>query len=274
MPEKRKRTPPILTERRRHQQAALSLGVPQQDYDKAEVLGQLAVLLSQHPKLGTAIAFKGGAILRMAHEVPRFSKDLDASAVARQRPIRAAWVREVLEAHDRTRRGFVQAGYQLIEQGKRLHTEGLVCTAPSGQSVGIGLEFNWHEKLLIPEIEMLPIRAAGLGQVTIPVMHRVERAAEKLRAFLDRARGADAADLHFFRKLVLLPGQLEAVRRLLEPKFKANPYLHDVKDFPALFDERLAASEADYRAGAAIISGSPPKWTEIAESLAEWRALL
>lgn len=264
---------PVLTERTRQRKAAAELGIQGADYDKSVVLTQLAILFARHRRLGAEIAFKGGAVLRMAHEAPRFSKDLDGSAVAKKE-IKMEWLHEVLEENERRNGGFVMGGYQVIKQARRIHTQGLVCNAPSGREVPVSIEFNWHEPLLMPDIEWLEVEAPTVGKQAIPAMNRVERAAEKVRAFLDRALGADAYDLYFFGDKVLSAAHFELVRPLLPRKFEYNAALRGVTDYRALFDQRLAESERSYRSGAAVISGDPPDWEVIRAALEPWRELL
>lgn len=111
--------------------------------------------------------------------------------------------------------------------------------------------------------------------VQLRVMHRVERAAEKLRAFLDRAFGSDAYDLYFFRAHVLTLGQLQQeIKPMLPVKFAVVPSLANYADLRQLFDEQVAQAETHYASGNVIISGTPLVWSTIAAALPAWRALL
>jgi predicted nucleotidyltransferase component of viral defense system len=74
----------VLTERQRHRANPITLRIKQDDCDRAQILAQLAADLASDPRIGRSVLFKGGAILQMGHRSPRFSRDLDASAIARQ----------------------------------------------------------------------------------------------------------------------------------------------------------------------------------------------
>lgn len=87
MPPRRKA--PVLTERQRYRAHPITLRITQDDYDRAQVLAQLAADLASDPRIGRSVLFKGGAILRMGHRSPRFSRDLDATAIAPATPSRA-----------------------------------------------------------------------------------------------------------------------------------------------------------------------------------------
>src|SRR2546428_4187006 len=93
-----RRNVPALTARQTHRANPLSLRIAQDDYDRAQVLAQLAGDLASEPHIGRSVLFKGGAILQMGHDSPRYSRDLDATAVARQ-TIQTRWVESVLDAH-------------------------------------------------------------------------------------------------------------------------------------------------------------------------------
>lgn len=273
MPSRRKA--PVLTERQRHRQNPITLRVKQDDYDRAQVLAQLAADLASDARIGRSILFKGGAILQMAHESPRFSRDLDATAVSRQ-ALRTSWVEDVLDVHrvGTGKRGYVKH-YELVRLGSRLLTKSLRCLAVSGNTVDLRIEVNWSEAPIRPAGEVMTIRAVNRAPVQLHVMHRVERAAEKLRAFLARGFGTDAYDLYFFRAHVLTQAQLQRqIRPMLATKFAAAPTLATHLDLPQLFDEQTAQAERLYGSGSVVLSGAAPAWSTVASSLPPWRALL
>lgn len=70
----RKAPPPTFRTTVRRQ--AEALGVPADAFERALILGQLVALLSQHPRMRHAVAFKGGAIMRLVDQSPRLSRDL------------------------------------------------------------------------------------------------------------------------------------------------------------------------------------------------------
>lgn len=106
-------------------------------------------------------------------------------------------------------------------------------------------------------------------------MDRVERAAEKLRAFLDRGFGGDAYDLYFFRAHVLTRPQFQReIKPMLPVKFGNVPALAKHSDLGQLFDEQTAHAETHYVSSNVVISGTPPAWSTITAALPAWRALL
>lgn len=272
MPTRRK--PPVLTQRQRHRANPITLRITQDDYDRAQVLAQLAADLASDPRIGRSVLFKGGAILQMGHQSPRFSRDLDATAIAQQ-TIQKRWVADVLDAHRiGGKRGYVQR-YELVEQSTRLLTKSLRCLAVSGNQVDLRIEINWSEAPIRPTGERLAITAENRAPVQLRVMHRVERAAEKLRAFLDRGFGGDAYDLYFFRTHVLTRPQFQhEIKPMLPVKFGNVPALARHADLGQLFDEQTASAEKHYASSNVVISGTPPGWSTIAAALPAWRALL
>lgn len=265
---------PVLTERQRHRANPITLRIKQDDYDRAQVLAQLATDLASDVRIGRSVLFKGGAILQMGHQSPRFSRDLDATAIAQQ-TVRKRWVEDVLNAHRvGNRRGYVQR-YELVEQSTRLLTKSLHCLAVSGNQVDLRIEITWSEAPIRPGGERLTIKAENRDPVDLRVMHRVERAAEKLRAFLDRGFGGDAYDLYFFRAHVLTPPQFQhEIRPMLPIKLGNVPALAKHADLGQLFDQQAASAEKHYASSNVVISGTPPNWSTIAAALPAWRALL
>jgi predicted nucleotidyltransferase component of viral defense system len=269
-----RRKAPTFTERQRHRANPITLRIKQDDYDRAQVLAQLATDLTSDPRIGRSVLFKGGAVLQMGHQSPRFSRDLDATAIARQ-TIEKGWVEDVLEAHRvGGRHGYVQR-YELVEQRTRLLTKSLRCLAISGNQVDLRIEINWSESPIRPAGEQLTIQAVNRDPVQLRVMHRVERAAEKLRAFLDRGFGGDAYDLYFFRAHVLTRPQLEhEIKPMLPIKLSNVPALATHPDLKRRFDDQLSEAENHYRSSNVVISGAPPAWSTVAAALPAWRALL
>lgn len=272
MPPRRKA--PVLTERERHRANPITLRIKQDDYDRAQVLAQLAADLASDPRIGRSVLFKGGAVLQMGHQSPRFSRDLDATAVARQ-AIQKGWVDEVLEAHRvGGKHGYIQH-YELVEQRTRLLTKSLRCLAVSGNQIDLRIEINWSEAPIRPAGEQLTIQAVNRDPVQLRVMHRVERAAEKHRAFLERGFGGDAYDLYFFHAHVLTRSEFQReIKPMLPVKFGNVSALAAHPDLKRLFDERMAEAEQHYASSNVVISGTPPAWSTVAAALPAWRALL
>ena len=83
--------------------AARQLGVSASDYERADILAQIAELLMRSAALGQMLAFKGGAIMTLIDGSPRLSADLDAVVVTgravRDRQVRAALLAELEGRH-------------------------------------------------------------------------------------------------------------------------------------------------------------------------------
>jgi len=62
-----RRKAPVLTQRERHRTNPIAPRIEQDDYDRAQVLAQLAVDLASDPRIGRSVLFKGGAIPQMGH---------------------------------------------------------------------------------------------------------------------------------------------------------------------------------------------------------------
>ncbi len=268
-----KRKPPVLTSRVRQRQQPLRLKIGQDDYDRAQVLAQLATDLSAHRDIRDSVLFKGGAVLQMGHRSPRYSRDLDATAVS-QKPIRKNWVNDVLEAQRLGKmRGYVKS-HQLVVQGKRLFTKQLTCLAASGNEIGLKIEINWSEPPMIPAGERLTITAHNRDPVSLRAMHRTESATEKLRALLTRAFAGDAYDLYYYRSHVLSGEQFAAVRHMIPEKFAYERTLRNHPDLPRLFDEQVGVARQSYESGGVVIAGNAPAWSTVADALRFWRDLL
>ncbi len=172
---KKSSRPTFRTEVRRQAEA---LGVPLDALERALILGQLAVLLADHPQMSGAVVFKGGAMMRLVDESPRLSRDLDSSEL-RGRPIREESVREALSTRAAKR---VVLGLDRIVRGGATSISFLVRCRPltGGQQIAMTVSVNWDEPVLLkPESRLITLPNGD--QVRVPVMHRGERAAEKVR---------------------------------------------------------------------------------------------
>ena len=69
------------SQRELFRRTARQLGVSAADYERADILAQIAELLVRHPAIGNVLAFKGGAIMTLVDGSPRLSADLDAVVV-------------------------------------------------------------------------------------------------------------------------------------------------------------------------------------------------
>ena len=141
-----KKTPPTM--RQQVVQAAKDADVPIDDWDRAQVLGQLAGLLAAHPSIAGKIAFKGGAVMHLIDGSPRLSRDLDGVLVAAGR---------VTEATIRNALGTPKARKVVIEVSRFVTTtpdsilfQVITCHPVSGIGrVGVQLSINWQAPLLL-----------------------------------------------------------------------------------------------------------------------------
>ena len=177
--------------------AADTATVPLDDFERALILGQIAGLLAAHPKVSGKLAFKGGAIMNLIDGSPRLSRDLDG-AMATGGRITEAIVHEALSTPE------ARKIVKRIERFAMLGTKGLrfpviACHPLSGiDEITVTLSIHWDAPLILKaEPETVVINGRN---VTFLVVARLERLAEKIRAFVDRGLDRDAFDLYHFSK--------------------------------------------------------------------------
>ncbi len=177
MKRKAKGEPAAPTFRTEVRRQADALGVPHDALERALILGQVAALLTEHPRMRAAVAFKGGAIMRLVDQSPRLSRDLDGSEL-RGHLIREEWVREALSTKAARR---VVLGVDKIVRGGAASISFLVrCRAlTGGEQIAITVSVNWDEPLLL-EPERQSIELPNRDRVHVPVVHRAERPQRKL----------------------------------------------------------------------------------------------
>ena len=147
----KKAAPPDL--RREVIRAAREADVPLTVYDRAIILGQVAALLADHPRIGPVIAFKGGAIANLVDGSPRFSKDLDSHVAHARTRIRPAWVEGALTTGERARRIVKRVDDIRVVEREGLKVPLIVCHPRSGvNEVYIEFEIKWDEPLLLPPV--------------------------------------------------------------------------------------------------------------------------
>lgn len=248
--------------------AAAELGVPVEDAERALILGQIAELLVAHPRIGRALAFKGGAIMRLVDRSPRLSRDLDGSAVAGQR-IRRRWIEEALSTAAARR---VVFGVPTIwnENPASIVIPVIECRPLSGQAkVAVSLSVNWDDPLL-DEPEQRTVEIAG-RRVALPVMTARERAAEKVRAFLTRGEAADAHDLYYYGSVVLTAPDWERLPDLIRRKLE-RARLPD-KDLRVRWDEMVALAEVSYARGEGLLLvAAKAPWSHVQRQLRRFKA--
>ncbi len=268
----------MASQRELFRRAARQLGVSASDYERADILAQIAELLMRHPAIGHMLAFKGGAIMTLIDSSPRLSADLDAVVVT-GRAVRDSQVRAALLADLDGRRIVTEVG--IMNPGRQsLQYPFVKVRSFSGLGdVNIRLEVSWREAPLLAtehvEIRVprdVRVGASGPRQIRLPVLARVERIAEKVRAFLERGLDRDAFDLHYHARRLSkadrtrLPGLIQ--RKL------ASGELEEGCDLQRQFATALEGARQTWPHGLVIVS-APPTWTAVERALsATYRPLL
>ena len=246
--------------RRQVVQAAKQAQVPLDEWDRAQVLGQIAGLIAAHPKVGGMIAFKGGAIMHLIDGSPRLSKDLDASLVAGGK-ITEAVIREALGTDD-AKRVVISIG-ELVSVGPHSITfPVIVCHPLSGQGrVALQLSVNWQAPLLRkPERKEITIHGR---KVSFLVVARPERIAEKIRAFLVRDRASDAFDLYHSAKQGISPAERAVLPVLVATKLAEDDDVPTGVNLHELFDSKIKRLASSWSKATLVLTGERPPWAEV-----------
>ena len=248
----------VITQRQQLMRAAQEVRVGADDMNRAKILGQIAYHLSLHREIGRKVAYKGGAVLKMIEGSPRFSRDLDGVAVT-AKPIQLDWILEALTT-EAARRVVIQRPTIINSSDRSLSFPVVECRAIAGRSpITVKLSINWREPLLLPP-ELLQVEVFGVGDAELPIVHRRERVAEKVRAFLERADSNDAFDLHFFAGILrqpdwaALPGLVRRKLELAGHNMEGN--------FREEFEATVEVARAGWP-GELIIGGGPPTWETV-----------
>lgn len=266
-----KRKPPAPTFRTEVRRQAEALGVPHDALERALILGQVAALLTEHPRMRVAVAFKGGAVMRLVDQSPRLSRDLDSSEL-RGHPIREEWVREALST--RAARRVVLGVDRIVRRSAESISFLVRCRSlTGGEQIAITVSVNWDEPLLL-EPERQSIELPNRDLVQIPVVHRAERAAEKVRAFMDRGEANDAHDLYWYGTRVLSPDDWRRLQELIQEKL-ALLRVPSETDLHQRFDTMRANAQEQWRRGQGLVTiAQPPTWQEVDAQLLRFRALV
>lgn len=260
----------VPSQRELFRRAARELGVSASDYERADILAQIAELLMRHPAMGRNLAFKGGAVMTLVDASPRLSADLDAVVVTggavRDRQIRAALLADLDGRRIVTDVGMVNPGPRSLQYPfvKARSFSGLA-------DVNIRLEISWREPPLLPvelvEINVprdVPVAPGRSRLIRLPVLARAERIAEKVRAFLERGLDRDAFDLHY-QAAKLTAGGRAQLRDLIQRKLEEGE-LAEGSDLDAQFVSALGSARQTWPRGLVIVA-DPPEWTEVERTL-------
>lgn len=259
------------TARQTLRQAAFDIGISPDDHERAFLLAQIADVLAQHPKIGKRLAFKGGTVMRLADNSPRLSRDLDAVDLVAT-GIRADDVEAALTS-PAAKRFIINPG-KVTRGTDRLVLNFVEVRLLSGGNLPIRMTIHWVEKPLCPREELVvELPNGNIARFTI--LARRERAAEKVRAFIDRALGRDAFDLWYFARERLDVRDWRELPKLIDSKLTRSELLAPGEDVLAAFDAAVAQVEESWDPSAdLILVEQAPSWAEVKEEILRFRGCL
>jgi predicted nucleotidyltransferase component of viral defense system len=252
------------------QRAAADANVKVNEYERALILGQIALLLTSHPGIGRRIAFKGGAIMTLIDGSPRLSRDLDGVMVAGGR-IDERIVLEALTNTAQARKIVIRVD-RFVTTGKdSLHIPVIVCHPLSGKGeVSVSLSIKWNDPLLL-EPEQREVSILG-REVTLPIMQRIERVSEKIRAFLDRGEDRDAFDLYHFSVRGLRISEWNQLLDLVVRKIGVDEEFSRGTDLLGQFDENIRDLAMSWATkGGLVVMRETPTWDEVYPHILNFR---
>ena len=249
-------------------------------YDRALILGQIAALLIGHPKIGNKIAFKGGAIMNLVDASPRLSKDLDSSlVVSASERISLKTVKEALSDSSEAQRIVKRIDEQgCSEDGDGLLVSFIICHPLSGVGeVSLAFSIHWTESILLPPVwETVSIYDRGeLHEVELPVLQRIERVAEKLRAFIDRGLERDAYDLWYHASRLRF-SEWQQLTYLVNVKIEFDEDIPSQTMILPIFDQHFKALAEIWETTKNLVlwQSSRPSWDEVSKALTKFRPYL
>lgn len=251
---------------------AQEVGLDTEHLDRALILGQLAALLSEDPELTGKIAHKGAAMLHLVNKSRRFSRDLDSGDIRGQRVDR----RTVRRALSTAKAKKVVVGIdQLTQGGADSITLFLNCRRlQGGATMKIQFSINWSEPFTLPPV-MESYALPDGTPVKVPVMDSRERAAEKLRAFLDRGEAPDAYDLWWYATTIFPDDQVLRLSKLIKVKLAQSNLASDL-DLHARFKEMEQSAREQWAKGTGLIIAAEdkPSWTAVSKALASFKRVV
>ena len=221
---------------------AAETGFPAGTLERVVRLGELAADIARHPRLGEALALKGGTPLNLGFGPPRrLSIDLDYNYVARldrysmlaERPQIEAAVVQIAE-----RQGFrVQTSADAFA-GRKLHLHYAAAVDPAGV---VQIDINYLHRLPLDAAVTMNLWQPGeLDQPSVHAVGLSDLLVGKLLALLDRGSPRDAWDV-----ANLPPAVAET---LLDPTFRRHFLAMSATldlPLPRYGPDRLSASLTD-----------------------------
>lgn len=263
---------PLIGGRREVVRAAAAANVSVAEIDRARVLGQLAGLLLAHERLRDNLAYKGGAIMHLVDGSPRRSNDLDAHAVT-SGPIKKEWLIAALST-PAARRVVFAPPRRFREDNNSITIIGLDCHPPSGRGkIQVTMNISWESPLCLQHAWQ--DITVGDRTIRIPVMHRTERCAEKLAAFLRRDEVNDTYDLSVYAARLVARDWKLLLPEVVHVKLAHDARWMDGTDMQAVFDECLGPAEREWARNATAL-GIPavPSWAQVSAALVRYRDVL
>ncbi len=204
-------------------QQKLSLGNAEKDYLLDLVLRSISQ--RHHHDL----IFKGGTCLYKFHNLPRFSEDLDFSAMklidvhALVKDIIADLEKEGVSAQEHSR----QEPYNSVLITLRI--KGPLLTEIPMSSASVGIDINFKSEVVLPaEQRKYESIYPAIGKISIRSMHPEEIFAEKIRALLARLKARDLFDIYF-----LMRQDIRASKELIQAKMD---YYQEVFSVSKIFE--------------------------------------
>ncbi|MGI0130169.1 MAG: nucleotidyl transferase AbiEii/AbiGii toxin family protein, partial [Thermoplasmata archaeon] len=184
------------------------------------------------------------------------------------------WIEEALWANPEAARVFLAKPRIVNATDRGISYPIIECRAVgSGRNpITVKLSINWSERLELDPI-WRDLEVHGVGHtVKIPTVDDRERAAEKVRAFLDRADVNDAFDLSHFAARGWKQHDWNLVARLVPIKLQ-NSTIKPGANLLARFDQQLAVVKAVWP-GDMVVSGGAPAWGAVEAGVLRFRDLL
>ena len=209
--------------------------------------------------------------MRLVDQSPRLSRDLDCSEL-RGRPVREEWVREALSPQ--AARQVVLGVERIVRRGTASLSFLVRCRSlTGGEEIPITVSVNWEEPLVLAP-ERQSIELPNGAQVRVPVVHRAERCAEKVRAFLERGEASDAHDLHWFGSRVLEPKDWDVLPNLTRKKVRLLRVPQSTDLHRRFEDMRVNAREQWRRGQGLVVVADLPAWEEVHQQLTRCKRLV
>lgn len=149
----------------------------------------------------------------------------------------------------------------------------ITCHPVSGVGrIGVQLSINWRAPLLLAA-EPCTVQINNI-EVTFLVVARLERIAEKLRAFVVRGRPGDAFDLYYYDKATISKRDRERIPDLVATKLSEDPDVPADENLHERFDVLMAALGPKWLDSPLIVKGSRPPWAVVQPGAASFRHYL